>query len=110
MEGWGVVVSQRGSSIVAWRSGNHGVHASRVKLYMRNNLDLYFQETRTFGAAMDKYKEYLAANVLNEGKIVSFLLTSIQSLANVYQVSYRTLSIALKVHVNLAKQSVVFPP
>lgn len=37
---------------------------------------------------MEKYKEYLAAQVLNDGKIVNF----------------RILSRALKVHVNLAKQ------
>lgn len=37
---------------------------------------------------MDKYKEFLAANVLNEDKVVDF----------------RLLSRALKVHVNLAKQ------
>jgi DNA polymerase delta subunit 3 len=37
---------------------------------------------------MDQYKYYLAANVLNEGQIVT----------------YRSLSRALKVNVNLAKQ------
>ena len=39
---------------------------------------------------MDQYKEYLATEILNEGHITT----------------YRSLSRALKVHVNLAKQYV----
>ncbi|KAK5012997.1 hypothetical protein LTR39_003865 [Cryomyces antarcticus] len=57
----------------------------------------------------DKYKEYLAVNVLNEDRVVGFpfhspLTQSRRANRGVVQVSYRSLSRALKVHSNLAKQ------
>ena len=54
---------------------------------------------------MDKFKEYLAVNVLNESKVVRQpAFTTYDHAPNNLQVDYRLLSRAIKVHVNLAKQ------
>lgn len=54
------------------------------------------------------YGTYLAANILNEDRIVNIMPTQLFSSSPVYtnvcQVTYRLLSRALKVHVNIAKE------
>lgn len=53
------------------------------------------------------YGTYLAANILNEDRIVHHANPTFSSdsvYANVRQVTYRLLSRALKVHVNIAKE------
>jgi hypothetical protein len=51
------------------------------------------------------YTEYLAANVLNEAQVVSIVKVDYSKMcADTRQVTYRLLSRAIKVHVNLAKQ------
>ena len=59
--------------------------------------------------AKDDPKTYLAANVLNESKLVGpqlILLHLLHTRADEQEVSYRMLSRDLKVHSNLAKQYV----
>lgn len=53
------------------------------------------------------YKRYLAENVLSERRVVRIIHThAIVKILTAGQVTYRLLSRALKVHSNLAKQSV----
>jgi DNA polymerase delta subunit 3 len=59
---------------------------------------------------MDKYKEYLAVQVLNESQIVRSMGESNDIYSLVLQVSHRQLSRALKVHNQLAKQYVLYSP
>lgn len=54
----------------------------------------------------ESYKEYLAARVISENRPVCFRLQHWASDAHSSQVTYRLLSRALKVHVNVAKQYV----
>lgn len=53
----------------------------------------------------EEAKQFLAVNVLNEERTVRFRDAVFLSLLTI-QVSYRTLSRALKIHANLAKQYV----
>lgn len=50
------------------------------------------------------YTEYLAINVLNEQQLVSLDADAVVDVTDAFQISYRSLSRALKVHSNLAKQ------
>jgi DNA polymerase delta subunit 3 len=55
----------------------------------------------------DTYKEYLAARVLNDSRPVTIpLLTNNGTNTHFSKVTYRLLSRALKVNVNIAKQYV----
>jgi hypothetical protein len=54
---------------------------------------------------MNEYKRYLATEILNEGHVVRAYFGKQTPIANLTsQVTYRSLSRALKVHANLAKQ------
>lgn len=57
---------------------------------------------------MEEYKKYLADQILSEEKIVSCNARSeVWIDTNASQVTYRSLSRALKTHVNTAKGSVI---
>jgi hypothetical protein len=53
---------------------------------------------------MDEYRKYLATKVINEDVIVSTRSHEFAPELDVYQINYRQLSRALKVHTHLAKQ------